>query len=99
MPAAFSTPWLTQCANAFERRRKAIRHKARGFTLEREVDPDGYERLNVDVPSDRSRTSIRLSLWSDRTVWFYAARAGPRRTGGWQFLVTFHGYADAISAS
>ena len=90
--------WLDQCAAAFGRRGKAIRYHAR-FALTREVEQDGYDRLNIDVSRGSNSTSMRLSLWSDRTMWFFAGRPGPRRRGGWQYLIEFHGYLDVVQPS
>lgn len=81
---------LGRCAAAFERRGKAIWFRTVAFSIERETEPDGEERLSIGAHTAH-RTRVRLSLWPDGALWFLTARPGTRRRGGWDFLVMFHG--------
>jgi hypothetical protein len=75
---------------AFLRRRRANRYRDKSFRVSREVDPDGWTRVNVDAHDKR------LSVWSDGALWFQLAVAGPKRTGGWAYLLSFHGSVVGI---
>ena len=88
----FSDSLLRRCATAFRHRGKAIRYKTCAFALERALERDGTERLNVDAstPCDRP-TQLRVSVWPDGVLWFRAAQPGPSAKGGWAFLLAFHG--------
>jgi hypothetical protein len=88
---AFDAPLLRAVAEAFLRRRRAIRYQA-GLSCEREFNegPDGSaERLNLDLCLGRS--SMRLSVWEDGGMWLRLCVPGPGRECGWVFLDQFHG--------
>ena len=90
--ASFENPLLSECAAAFERRGKAIRYHTKGFAIERAVEADGHERLNVDVSALGGRPArARLSLWSDGSLWFQAVKPGVSARGGWDFQFSFSG--------
>ena len=90
--AIFEDPLLNECATAFERRGKAIRYQTKALAIERAVEADGAERLNVDASTVEARpTQVRLVLWAEGGLWFQAARPGPSARGGWDFLFSFNG--------
>jgi hypothetical protein len=72
-------------ADAFLRRRRAIRHRGRDIELSRQIEatPDGVlERLNVDLsPRVSRRSTLRLSLWPDGVGWICASRGRPKAPG------------------
>lgn len=82
---AFDAPLLQMAADAFLRRRRAIRHRGCDLELSRQIEatPDGVlERLNVDLPPRVSRSStLRLSLWPDGGGWICASRVRPKAPG------------------
>ena len=89
---SFENPLLRECAAAFERRGKAIRYNTKGFAIERAVEADGRERLNVGVSARGGRpASTRFCLWSDGALWFQAAKPGVSARGGWDFQFSFSG--------
>jgi len=89
---------LSSIAIAMGRRRKAIGHKSKGITMEREADSDGYERLNIKVRTTSARPArLTLSVWSDGLMWFSGAQSGPSRRGGWRFMLTFHGDVGSLT--
>lgn len=98
----FENEFLRRCASAFARRGKALRYKTRSryktasFSVERSVEGDATERLNVDALLHQ-RSQISLSIWPDGPLWFSVATPGPRRSGGWDFLMSFDGEIGALS--
>ena len=88
----FENSLLSECATAFGRRGKAIRYHTEGFAIERVIEADGQERLNIDVSTLETRpTRVHLRLWPEGNIWFQAARSGPSARGGWEFLFSFDG--------
>jgi hypothetical protein len=86
----FNSPLLREIAEAFLRRRKALRYKAR-FKFEREFSEtpeSATERLNLDLQDDGL---LRLSVWEDGVMWFGISVRAPGRNQGWAFQDDFHG--------
>ena len=94
----FDSPLLRRIADAFVRRRKAIRYKSKELLFEKELDEqDGrrYERLNIQVSRWEQRpTQIRLSIWEDSVLWLGVHQPAKR---GWAFKMEFHGHVEAIA--
>jgi hypothetical protein len=94
---SFTSPLLGSICASFKARTKALHH--RGLTtlvIQREVDSPICERLNVDLDYART-THVRLSVWEDGVMWFLVAQAGPRRRGGWTFLLAFNGNVEVLA--
>jgi hypothetical protein len=84
----FENEFLRRCASAFIRRGKALRYQTVSFSVERSIEAEATERMNVDVLAYR-RSQIRLSIWPGGALWFRVATPGPSRIGGWDFLMWF----------
>ena len=54
------------------------------------------EQLHVTSRQSRS-TRLDLYAWADGTLELCAAQPGPRKTGGWSFLLVFHGEQPSIA--
>ena len=81
-PPLFTSPLLNEVANAADRRGKSIRKHARLVCSHAEEGP--FER--IDYHLDKWRTEqIRVTIWSDARLWVFAAKCGPRRTGGYAY--------------
>jgi hypothetical protein len=92
----YESEFLSRCASAFLRRGKALRYQTVSFSVERSIEAGATERMNVDVLIYR-QSQIRLSIWPDGALWFRVATPGPRRRGGWDFLISFDAEIDALA--
>lgn len=82
----FDSDILWDIAIAVARCGKAIRNWG---TLELSRAIEEFERLNLDF-TGTSRFQVRLSIWSDRTLWLGVTKPGPRGAGGWDYRDEFH---------
>jgi hypothetical protein len=96
-PPQFKSPLLAAISAAFLKRRKAIRHKTKSLQVERSSEDSGFEppeRLNVETATTSVR--IRLSVWPDGVLWFWAGRPSKK---GWTFQIAFHGKLRTAGAA
>lgn len=91
----FDAPLLQAIADAFVRRRKALRHRI-SLSCEREYteSPEGtWERLNLNFGVN----FLRLSVWADGAMWVGVGVRAKGRNAGWAFQETFHGDMRDVS--
>ena len=91
----FESDSLTELTAEFRSRSKAVTYYTSDWNISRETSEDDPERLNVDAK--HFNDNLRLSVWSDRVVWFRKCR-GPAKNG-WKFMLSFHGDASSVTSS
>jgi hypothetical protein len=91
----FDAPLLQGIANAFLRRRKAIKYRT-GIACDREFSesPVGtIERFNLETRAGK----VRLSIWADGVLWLAVCVRRSGRNAGWAFQETFYGDVKDVS--
>lgn len=93
----FKSSLLKATAAAFTKRRKAIRRHTETFEVERDLEQAGFEppeKLTAKAATIGGSVQLRLSVWPDGAMWFWAGRPSKQ---GWTFQIAFHGsLADAV---
>jgi hypothetical protein len=78
--ALFESLALRSLAEAIRRRRKAIRHKADHFALERGVDRrDGVAFERLDLSLTRLRRDFHFTFWEDALAWISVRQVHPKK--------------------
>jgi hypothetical protein len=93
----FDSPVLQAVAEAFQRRRKALRYQAK-LSCEREFSemPTGtFERIIFDLKPRNGK--LRLSVWEDGEMCISLCVRGDSRKGAWAFADQFHGGIHDVS--
>lgn len=86
----FDSEFLEALALAFRKRRKALRHKARGAgyaKIYERVGDEKMERLEIHLPK-YDGALLRLHAWPDRKIWLDARRSAKK---GWAWSWTKEG--------
>jgi len=88
----FAVPRLQSLAQAFLRRRRAMKYMSTALVVSSEKDgdvPDEVCHLCVDIASHQDRPAhARLFVWPNGDIWFQAYQ--PRQKG-WNFHFSFTG--------
>ena len=95
---AVEAPRLASISAAFTRRRKAIRHQTRTFTVERSFDEvDGVDFQRLDVYAARiGGQSVHLVVWDDGQAWVHTCQPAKR---GWVFRYTVEPDLEDVDAA
>ena len=81
----FKSVFLAEVLSSLNKRSKAIKYKTNAYNIQKVIEKNNgqeSEKVEIDITSNVSNTSIRIFFWEDRWIWIDLRIPSKQ---GWQF--------------